>query len=97
MKKSLILIATGILFATFVAPAYATEHKQKYSYNGHFGDMDLDGNDGVNWDEFKKHFTHAENDVFKTADGNNDGSIDHDEWHEFKDAHGYGHADGHKE
>lgn len=93
MKKFLILISMGILFATLVTPVYSSDHKEKHSYNGHFGDMDLDGDDLVNWKEFKAFFSHAGKDVFKKADANSDGSVDHDEWHEFKEAQGYEHHD----
>ena len=50
--------------------------------------MDTSGDFLVNYDEFKAHFSHAEPNVFKTIDLNKDNSLDHDEWHEFKEAHG---------
>ncbi len=93
MKKFLLLIALGLLLTVLATPVYSSDHKEKHNYNGHFGDMDLDGDDLVNWEEFKKFFSHAGKDVFKKADGNNDDSIDHDEWHEFKDAKGYKHIE----
>ncbi len=95
MKKILFLITLSILLAAFIAPTYSSDHKKKHDYSGHFGDMDIDSDDQVNWKEFKEYFSHAEEHVFKKADGNNDGSIDHDEWHEFKEHHGYAHE--HKE
>ena len=57
------------------------------------GDIDTDGDDQLSWEEFKQHFTHADKDAFKKIDANNDGLIDHDEWHDYKAAHG----DKHKE
>lgn len=93
MKKFLFLISMGILFAALVTPAYTSDHKDKQSYNGHLGDIDADDDDQLNWKEFKQYFPHAEKDVFKKIDANNDGLIDHDEWHEFKAAHGYKHKD----
>ena len=87
------LIALGILFASLVAPAYSSDHKDKHNYNGHFGDMDTDGDGQLNWKEFKQYFPHAEKDVFKKTDTNNDGLIDHDEWHEFKAAQDYKHKE----
>jgi hypothetical protein len=63
------------------------------SFNAHFGDMDSDGNDLVSWDEFKAHFPHAEPKVFTAIDLNGDKALDHDEWHEFKAAHGLKHHD----
>jgi len=93
MKKFLLLVSLGILFLAIVTPAYSSDHKQKENYSGHFGDMDLDGDDQVNWEEFKKRFPNMKEDAFKKIDTNNDGSIDHDEWHEFKASHGYEHKD----
>lgn len=61
-------------------------------YNGHFGDMDKDGDDLVSWEEFQEYFAHAEKTVF---DGIAEGkAFDHDAWHEFKEEHGYGHIEG---
>jgi hypothetical protein len=50
--------------------------------------MDLDGNDLVNWTEFKDRFPQGEEKVFDAFDLNGDGYIDHEEWHKFKEAHG---------
>jgi len=47
------------LLAAFITPAYSSEQKKKPDYSGHFGDMDTDGDDQVNWKEFKKYFSHA--------------------------------------
>ena len=58
------------------------------SFNAHFGDMDTDGDDMVSWEEFKSYFPQATPDIFKTLDRDEDGQVDHDEWHEFKEAHG---------
>ena len=58
------------------------------SFNAHFGDMDLDGDDLVNWEEFKSYFPQATPEIYKTLDGNEDSQVDHDEWHAFKEAHG---------
>ena len=91
VKKILILISFYFLFMAFISPVYSADDKSKPNYNGHFGDMDLDKNDHVNWTEFKQFFPHADENVFKKADENNDGSINHDEWHKFKEANGYGH------
>ena len=33
------------------------------SYNAHFGDMDANGDDFVNWEEFSAHFQNAEQKV----------------------------------
>jgi len=93
MKQILILISLGILFTALVTPAYSSDHKEKHDYNGHFGDIDLNGDDMVNWEEFKKAFSHAGKDIFKKIDENSDDLIDHDEWHHFKKNQGYKHKD----
>jgi len=63
------------------------------SLNAHFGDMDTDGDDLVNREEFKAHFPDADQKAFDAIDLNGDGSVDHDEWHEFKEAHELGHIE----
>ena len=93
MKKIILLISLSILFIALVTPSYSSDSKKKPDYSGHFGDMDIDGDDQVNWKEFKKYFSHAEDQIFKKADKNNDELIDHDEWHEFKEAYGYDHKE----
>ncbi len=62
------------------------------SFNAHFGDMDADGNDRVDWKEFQNHFPHAKPGVFTALDLNADGAVDHEEWHRFKKAHGLKHV-----
>ena len=66
---------------------------EKPDYSGHFGDMDTNMDEGVDWEEFKAYFLHAESKIFKKADVNSDQKIDHDEWHEFKELHGYDHKE----
>jgi hypothetical protein len=63
------------------------------SYNAHFGDMDTDGDDMVSWEEFKTYFPSAERNVYDALDLNQDGGVDHDEWHAFKEAHGLKHIE----
>ena len=97
MKKNLFVFTLCIMFAALVLTACSSHHKEKHGYSGqvqhgysgHFGDMDINGDDNVDWKEFNKHFSHAKEDVFQKVDIDNDGLVDHDEWHEFKDAHGY--------
>ena len=50
MKKILFLISLSILLGTLVTPAYSSDQK-KPDYSGHFGDMDTDGDDQLNWKE----------------------------------------------
>jgi hypothetical protein len=57
-------------------------------YKAHFGDIDTNGDEMVKWYEFKKYFPQAEPKVFMALDLNDDAVVDHDEWHEFKEAHG---------
>lgn len=92
MKKFSFFIAL-VLFGFLAAcsghkPYHKTPMPDPKSFNGHFGDMDSSGDDRVDWDEFKAHFNHAVPEVFQAIDLNKDNMLDHDEWHEFKDAHG---------
>jgi hypothetical protein len=98
MKKfvfflSLILVV-GILSGCASQPKH---HQDKLpdpkSFNAHFPDMDSDGDDLVSWKEFQNHFPQAGPEAFKATDLNGDGNIDHDEWHQFKEAHGLGHVE----
>jgi hypothetical protein len=63
------------------------------SYNAHFGDMDANGDDSVDWEEFKAYFPDADRNVYEALDLNRDGGVDHDEWHAFKEAHGLRHVE----
>jgi hypothetical protein len=72
---------------------HKTQLPDPTSFNAHFGDMDGDGDDYVSWAEFKSYFPQATTDIYKALDLNEDGKVDHDEWHEFKEAHGMRHHD----
>jgi Ca2+-binding EF-hand superfamily protein len=63
------------------------------SFNAHFGDMDANSDGLVSWDEFASYFQNAEKKVFDAVDLDQNGNIDHDEWHKFKEAHGLKHHD----
>ncbi len=60
-------------------------------FNAHFGDIDSDDDGMVRRDEFKQFFPQAQPTVFTALDLNQDGVVDHDEWHKFKEAHGLKH------
>ena len=98
MKRSLFLIISIVLV---LLTAGCSSHKKHHdtdmpdpqAFNAHFGDMDANGDDLVNWEEFTAHFDNAEKKVFDAIDLDQNGSIDHDEWHEFKAAHGLKHHD----
>jgi Ca2+-binding EF-hand superfamily protein len=64
-------------------------------FNAHFPDMDSDKDDRVTPAEFKAHFPEASEttNVFNAVDLDGSGSLDHDEWHEFKKAHGMKHVE----
>ena len=79
-------------------------HKQKYhtkdlpdpsKFNARFPDMDSNNNNLVTFEEFKSKFPDAsENkDVFKAIDLDGNGALTHEEWNEFKTAHGLKHMD----
>jgi hypothetical protein len=57
--------------------------------------MDSDNDDRVTLEEFKAYFPDGsqQEDVFNAIDLDGKGGLDHDEWHEFKAAHGLKHKD----
>ena len=70
---------------------HARDMPDPSGYNAHFGDIDQNGDDVVKWYEFKAYFPDAAPEVFMELDLNDDGAVDHDEWHQFKEAHGMMH------
>ena len=96
-----VLTLIGIFVLTFAAAATAAspEKQSVYnvpdakSYNAHFGNMDPNKDGKVTWQEFKAHFPKANEKVFAAIDLNKDGAIDHDEWHQFKEAYDLKHKD----
>ena len=97
--KRLLLFAVSIAMVMLVASCsshkkhHGSDMPDPHSFNAHFGDMDTNGDELVNWEEFSAHFKNADQKVFDAIDLNKDGNIDHDEWHEFKAAHGLKHHD----
>ena len=61
------------------------------TYQAHFHDMDGNGDGRVDAGEFRSHFPQSDRHVFRALDLNEDGIVDHDEWHQFKAAHGIKH------
>jgi Ca2+-binding EF-hand superfamily protein len=90
-----------IFVLTFAAAATAASPQKQAaynipdakSYNAHFGNMDPNNDANVTWQEFKAHFPAANEKVFAAIDLNKDGAIDHDEWHQFKEAYDLKHKD----
>lgn len=93
MKNSVILLtvilsAMALIGCSGAKNYHETPLEDPSSYRAHFPDMDSSGDGMVNWKEFKTHFPKTNKDVFKALDLNKDRGVDHDEWHEFKEAHG---------
>lgn len=63
------------------------------TYNAHFGDMDTDQDDQVTREEFQAYFPEADMKVFEAIDLDKDNRLNHDEWHQFKEAHGLKHIE----
>ena len=98
MKKFIFFISLILTVGLLAGCASkSTYHEEKMpdpkGFNAHFPDMDSDENDLVSWTEFKDHFPQAGPEAFKATDLNGDGNIDHDEWHQFKEAHGLEHKE----
>ena len=98
MKKfvfflSLILVVSILSGCTSQSKHHKDNLPDPKGFNAHFPDMDSDGDDLVSWAEFNDHFPQAPPEAFKATDLNGDGNIDHDEWHQFKEAHGLGHKE----
>ena len=96
MKNITTLIAVALILTISAGCApnqrhHATAMPDPKAYNAHFPDLDGNGDDLVTRDEFKSYFPDANQDVYNALDLNGDGSVDHDEWHQFKEAHGLGH------
>jgi len=68
-------------------PHHKTAMPDPATYNAHFGDMDTDQDDQVTREEFKAYFPEADMKVFEAIDLDKDNRLNHDEWHQFKEAH----------
>lgn len=85
----------GMMSSSGMDKYHAADLPDPSGFNAHFPDMDTGGDDRVDLEEFKAHFSGREDTqtVFRAIDLNRDDLLDHDEWHSFKKAHGLGHVD----
>jgi hypothetical protein len=92
MKRAVALVGIWIVLAVFAGCSGARFHEKELpdpsSYEAHFPDIDGDGDERVTWDEFHNYFPQATEEVFEAVDLDRNKALDHDEWHEFKEAHG---------
>jgi len=92
MKKYSFLLVLVFFLSLTACSGKANYHKTSLpdpgTFKAHFGDMDSNGDDRVDWGEFKAYFPHAQPEVYEAIDLNRDNFLDHDEWHAFKEAHG---------
>lgn len=86
-----ILLSLLLVSCASKQPHHPNPMPDPQAYNAHFHDLDSDGDGQVTWTEFQSGFPHAEEIVFETVDLNQDGGLDHDEWHAFRAAHGLEH------
>lgn len=96
--KSILTFGTVLVLAIILVACSSSKsyHKDKLpdpsAYQAHFPDLDTNGDELVNWSEFKQYFPDTNDQVFKALDLNKDNGVDHDEWHAFKAAHGLKHG-----
>lgn len=84
MRTTLIALVIGLAMAVSALAA-------ETPFSGHFGSFDADKNGVVTPDEFTRHFAGSTRQDFDIVDSNKDGVVDHEEWHDYKAAHGVGH------
>lgn len=90
MAVFFLMISTGA-----VSLVYASSHNQDNNqspgghtmFNRHFSEMDADGDDNLNFKEFKQVFPSTEQKGFDTLDTDKNGSLSREEWHQFKAMH----------
>jgi hypothetical protein len=96
-------IAIALALTLTLAYALGCAKKQKFhqtnlpdpkSYEAHFQEVDSNSDGIVTWEEFEDYFPEAETRVFEILDTNEDKVVDHDEWHNFEEAHGAKHKHG---
>lgn len=89
MKKAIWFL---VILASLALASTSLAFKE---YAGHFGDMDTDGDEAVTREEFKAFLPKATDEAFTIIDKDKSGTLDHDEWHAFKESHRMGHGKGH--
>jgi hypothetical protein len=103
MKRIVIVLALTVILGFLFGCAkkqkfHQTELPDPKSYQAHFHEIDSNSDGLVTWEEFKDYFPQAEPRVFEILDRNEDKVVDHDEWHQFEEAHGaryqHGQPDG---
>lgn len=100
MKRfSIVLVLAMVSFFLIIAggnSVYASscntdEYRHKKSGHGpfskHFGEIDANGDDSVSFEEFKTLFPSTNQNGFNTLDTDKNGTLSHDEWHQFKEMH----------
>ena len=72
-----------------------TDLPEPSDFNAHFGDMDTNQDSQVSSAEFQSYFSDKTqtDKVFSAVDTDQNGMLDHDEWHEFKSAHELKHVE----
>ena len=96
MQRILIALALTFLLGLFLGCAkkqkfHQTDMPDPGSYEAHFHEVDSNSDGMVTWEEFKAYFPQGEHRVFEILDMNKDKVVDHDEWHQFEEAHGAKH------
>ena len=96
MNRMVIALALTLVLGLFLGCAkkqkfHQTDLPDPKSYDACFRDIDTNEDGTVTWEEFKAYFPQAEPRVFEVLDVNKDKVVDHDEWHQFEEAHGAKH------
>jgi hypothetical protein len=71
---------------------HQTDLPNPASYQAHFHEIDSNNNGTVTWEEFKEYFPDGQREVFDALDLDGNQVLDHEEWHQFEQAHGAKHT-----
>ena len=91
MHTLLKISLAALLALTLATPALAGSHGHGQGHGKHFDDMDMNGDELVDLNEFLAAYPRASKDDFHIISGGSDG-FDHDQWHDFKESHGKAHG-----